>query len=133
MSSTTGARWRTSIHAAKIQEKWTGLPQRPVDVTAETVVRLEGAIREYYQRLDGRGEACQVEYRRRSAPWTLFAYPADYVDDVEEYEDQLVSSAGTAGSRLFRAKYRGAARLRYAPRAGGRSGATCVICSSGPC
>ena len=77
----------------KSREKWTGLPQEPVDVTAETVVRLEGAIREYYQRLDGRGEACQVEYRRRSgAVDSFFAYPADYVDDVEEYEDgKLVS------------------------------------------
>jgi len=77
----------------KSREKWTGLPQEPVDVTAETVVRLEGAIREYYQRLDGRGEACHVEYRRRSgAVDSFFAYPADYVDDVEEYEDgKLVS------------------------------------------
>ncbi len=77
----------------KSREKWTGLPHQPVDVTAETVARLEGAIREYYQRLDGRGEACHVEYRRRSgAINSFFAYPADYVDDVEEFEDgKLVS------------------------------------------
>jgi hypothetical protein len=77
----------------KSREKWSGLPQQPTDVTAETVARLEAAIREYYQRLDGRGEACHVEYRRRSgAIDSLFAYPADYVDDVEEYEDgKLIS------------------------------------------
>ncbi len=72
----------------KSREKWTGLPQRPIEVTAETVARLEGEIREYYQRLDGRGEACHVEYRRRSSAIdSFFAYPADYVDSVEEYDD----------------------------------------------
>ena len=88
----------------KSREKWTGLPQQPIEVTAETLARLEGAIREYYQRLDGRGEACHVEYRRRSgAIDSFFAYPADYVDDVEEYETMASSSAsaGAADSKLL--------------------------------
>jgi hypothetical protein len=72
----------------KSREKWTGLPQQPIEVTPGTLARLESAIRDYYQRLDGRGEACHVEYRRRNgAVDSFFAYPADYVDDVEEYDD----------------------------------------------
>jgi hypothetical protein len=72
----------------KSREKWTGLPLQSLEVTTETLAHLEDAIREYYQRLDGRGEACHVEYRRRDgAIDSFFAYPADYVDDVEEYDD----------------------------------------------
>jgi hypothetical protein len=85
----------------KSREKWTGLPQQAIEVTAETLARLEGAIREYYQRLDGRGLACRAEYRRRSgAIDSFFAYPADYVDDVEEYDDD-----GKSISRRSRGRF----------------------------
>ena len=72
----------------KSREKWTGVPQQMIEATAETLARLKGAIRDFYQQLDGRGDACHVEYRRRNgAIDSFFAYPADYVDSVEEYGD----------------------------------------------
>jgi len=109
----------------KSREKWTGVPQQMIDATAETLAKLKSAIRDYYQQLDGRGDACHVEYRRRNgAIDSFFAYPADYVDSVEEYDDDgnlvckrrrgrfeiafaLNSAAGTlevsaAGGRLVR-------------------------------
>jgi hypothetical protein len=72
----------------KSREKWTGLPHEPIAVTPEMLANLEGAIRDYYQQLDGRGEACHAEYRRREgAIDSFFAYPADYVNDVDEFDE----------------------------------------------
>ena len=72
----------------KSREKWTGLPQQPIEATAEMLTSVERAIRHYYQKRDGRGEACHAEYRRREGTIdSFFVYPADYVDDVDEFDD----------------------------------------------
>jgi len=73
----------------KSREKWTGLPHQPIEATAEMLTSVERAIRDYYQQRDGRGEACHAEYRRRDgAIDSFFVYPADYVDDVDEFDDE---------------------------------------------
>ena len=60
--------------------------QRP-RLATQDILRLEKAIREYFNRYDGRGDLCKVEPHSFLGKEYLFAYPSDYPQEVIEWMD----------------------------------------------
>jgi len=69
-------------------EKRNGLPKKAIQVSEATLVKLGEEISSFYQKREGRGHQCKVEYRRREGSIdSFFAYPADYADELTGYDD----------------------------------------------
>lgn len=82
---------RTQFHIAMLPrrswEKRNGLPRTSVAVTGEVIDELRRGISVYYLDLQGRGDKCKVDYRRRAGVHSFYAYPADYPDEIIGYGD----------------------------------------------
>lgn len=63
------------------------MPRVEVRADAASCRHFEQAVGHYFHTVDGRGRQCLVEYSRRSDLDCFFAYPEDYTERREEWED----------------------------------------------
>ncbi len=85
--------WRGALvlnHADNVPgsywRKRKNLPDKPADVSDETVRKLEQALGGYFHTTQGRGKECKVDCFKRDERDYFFAYPEDYARADPEWQ-----------------------------------------------
>ncbi len=72
------ARFAARFTRGRYWKRGLPLPGRPVVAIGDKIADLEAALSAYFQKEEGRGSACQIEYSSRGPIHFLHAYPEDF-------------------------------------------------------